>query len=79
MNDSAGQMAAQLLHLDPGLAILIAVAAPFAQPAALSSKVFTAIINLVAGVAVISLLSGTARSAVRPGRPAPSVTHGVPW
>ena len=31
-----------------------------------ASKVFTAVINLVAGVAVISLLTGVARSAVRP-------------
>ncbi len=53
------------------LADLIAVAAPFSQPAALSSKVFTAVINLVAGVAVISLLSGVARSAVRAGPPRP--------
>jgi uncharacterized protein YhhL (DUF1145 family) len=50
-----------------GLADLIAVAAPFAQPAALSSKVFTAVINLVAGVAVISLLTGVAASAIRTG------------
>jgi Family of unknown function (DUF6069) len=50
-----------------GLADIIAVAAPFAQPAALSSKVFTAVINLVAGVAVISLLTGVAASAIRAG------------
>jgi uncharacterized protein YhhL (DUF1145 family) len=60
------------------LADLIAVAAPFSQPAALSSKVFTAVINLVAGVAVISLLSGVARSAVRLGRTArPAVSPGL--
>ncbi len=60
------------------LADLIIVAAPFTQPASLSSKVFTAIINLVAGVAVISLLSGVARSAVRAGAVRPTVTAGMP-
>ena len=49
------------------LADVIAVAAPFAQPASLPSKVFTAVINLVARVAVISLLSGVGSSAMRPG------------
>jgi hypothetical protein len=39
---------------------------PFTQPAPLASKVFTAIINIIVGVAVISLLSGVGRSAVRP-------------
>ena len=53
------------------LADVIVVAAPFGQPAPLASKVFTAVINLVAGVAVISLLTGVARGAVRP-RPAAS-------
>jgi hypothetical protein len=50
------------------------VAAPFGQPAPLASKVFTAVINLVAGVAVISLLTGVARGPVRPrpAAPAPS-------
>jgi hypothetical protein len=43
-----------------------AAAAPFTQPAPLASKVFTAIINIVVGVAVISLLSGVGRSAIRP-------------
>jgi len=33
----------------------------------LPGKVFTAVINLVAGVAVISLLSGVGSSALRPG------------
>ena len=50
-------------------------AAPFTQPAPTASKVFTAVINLVTGVAVISLLSGVARSAIRNGRvagPAPA-------
>ena len=34
--------------------------------AALASKIFTAIINIVVGVAVISLLSGVGRVAIRP-------------
>ena len=48
-----------------GLATVVAVVAPFGQSAPLPSKVFTAIINLIAGVAIISLLSGVARSSVR--------------
>src|SRR3984957_18043281 len=48
------------------LADVIAAAAPFTQPAPLASKIFTAIINVVVGVAVISLLSGVGRSAARP-------------
>src|SRR6202167_2904533 len=47
------------------LADVAVAAAPFTQPAPLASKVFTAIINIVVGVTVISLLSGVARSAVR--------------
>ena len=57
------------------LADVIAAAAPFTQPAPLASKIFTAIINIVVGVAVISLLSGVGRSAIRivdlPGRDRP--------
>lgn len=52
------------------VAALVVVAAPVGQPAPLASKVFTAVVNLVAGVAVISLLTGVARGAVR-SRPAP--------
>ena len=52
------------------LADVIVAAAPFTQPAPTDSKMFTAVINLVAGVAVISLLSGVAQSAIRIGRPA---------
>ena len=48
------------------LADVLAVTVPFSQGAPLSSKVFTALINLIAGVAVISLLNGVARSALRP-------------
>jgi Na+/phosphate symporter len=46
------------------LSDVVAVAAPFGQTAPLSSKVFTAIINLILGVAIISLLCGVARSSV---------------
>ena len=54
------------------LAVLLAVIAPFSNAILgtaagsylLSSKVSTAIINLVAGVAIISLLTGTAHSAI---------------
>ncbi len=49
-----------------GLADVIVATAPFTQPAPLASKIFTAIINIVVGVAVISLLSGVGRSASRP-------------
>ena len=57
------------------LADVIAAAAPFTQPAPLACKVFTAIINIVVGVAVISLLSGVGRSAARPvGRAEPGRT-----
>ncbi|MDX6390213.1 MAG: hypothetical protein QOJ73_1276 [Streptosporangiaceae bacterium] len=59
------------------LADLIVVAAPFAQPATLQSKVFTAVINLVAGVAVITLLSGVARSAVRAPTAPPAMSPGM--
>ncbi|HMH89773.1 MAG TPA: DUF6069 family protein [Streptosporangiaceae bacterium] len=59
------------------LADLILVVAPFSQPATLPSKVFTAVINLVAGVAVISLLTGVARGAMQPGRPRPVMNPGV--
>lgn len=53
-----------------GLADVVAVAEPFTQAAPLSGKVFTALINLIIGIAIISLLSGTARAAVRPRRAA---------
>ena len=47
------------------LALVIAVASPFAQMASLSSQVATALINLIVGVAVISLLTGVGASASR--------------
>jgi hypothetical protein len=55
---------------------LVAVTAPFGQSAPLSGKVFTAIINLIVGVAVISLLCGVARSSIRPARPGPGEPAG---
>lgn len=51
-----------------GLGVVAGAAAPFTQPAPLASKVFTAVINIIVGVAVISLLTGVARSATRPAR-----------
>src|SRR5262249_4539570 len=67
------------------LADIIVAAAPFTQPASTDSKVFTAVINLVTGVAVISLLSrggakrGTQWAGRRAGaRPAAPVTPGLP-
>jgi hypothetical protein len=48
-----------------GLAVVLAVAAPFSEQAELQSKVATALINLAVGVAVISLLTGAARGAVQ--------------
>jgi hypothetical protein len=54
------------------LAVVILVAAPFSQPAPPpASKVFTAIINLVAGVAVIPLLSGWPALRYASARPSP--------
>ena len=41
-----------------GLAVVATAVAPFTQDAALSSKVFTATMNVIVGIAVISLLSG---------------------
>jgi hypothetical protein len=51
------------------LADIIVAAAPFTQPASIGTKVFTAVINILVGVAVISLLCAVARSAVRNGQP----------
>jgi len=48
-----------------GLAVVLAVAAPFSEQAELQSKAATAVINLAVGVAVISLLTGTGRGAVQ--------------
>ena len=48
-----------------GLATLIAVVYPFSTTAPMSQKVATAVINLVLGVAIGSLVSGTASRVIR--------------
>lgn len=54
------------------LATALVTVLPFAQDAPTSSKIATAIINLVVGAAITSLISGVAARAVRPARrPAP--------
>jgi hypothetical protein len=52
-----------------GLATLAAVVYPFSTSAALDQKAATAIVNLVLGIAIISLLSAVAARAIR--RPVP--------
>ena len=47
-----------------GLATVAAAIAPFATDAEMSSKVATGIINLIIGIAILSLVSAVARSAV---------------
>ena len=49
-----------------GLATVIAAILPFMTDAELSTQVATAAINLAIGLAIGSLLSGVARSAMRP-------------
>lgn len=49
------------------LAGVAAAAAPLAQSGPSGAKIFTALINIVVGVAIISLLPGVARSAIKPG------------
>ena len=54
------------------LATVLVTVLPFAQDAPTSSKIATAIINLVVGAAITSLIRGVAARAVRPAqRPAP--------
>ena len=48
-----------------GLATVIAVVFPFGTTAPLSQKVATAVINLVLGAAIGSLISGTAARVIR--------------
>ena len=48
-----------------GLATLAAVVYPFSTSAPLEQKVATAVVNLVLGVAIISLLTATASRAIR--------------
>src|SRR5262245_8962446 len=47
------------------LATAVAVLAPFALDAATSAKVATALINLILGIAIGSLVAGVARTAIR--------------
>lgn len=47
------------------LAAVAAAATPFTQSAPLASQVCTALINIVVGIAVISLLPGAARSSIK--------------
>jgi hypothetical protein len=49
-----------------GLATAAAMLAPFTTDATLASRICTACLNLVLGVAIGSLVAGTARSALRP-------------
>jgi hypothetical protein len=53
------------------LLTLVAVLAPFMTGAKLATQVATAAIALVIGMAIASLISGAARSAVRLGRQNP--------
>jgi Family of unknown function (DUF6069) len=53
------------------LLTLLAVLAPFMTDAKLATQVATAAIGLVIGIAIGSLVSGAARSAIRLGRPGP--------
>ena len=66
-----------------GLVTLIAVVYPFSSGAPLDQKVATAVVNLVLGVAIASLLTATAARAIRRSGPPPSgparpVDPGVP-
>ena len=69
-----------------GLVTLIAVVYPFSSGAPLDQKVATAVVNLVLGVAIASLLTATAARAIRrtsarpsgPTAPARPVDPGVP-
>jgi hypothetical protein len=55
-----------------GLVTLIAVVYPFSSGAPLDQKVATAVVNLVLGVAIASLLTATAARAIRRTGPRPS-------
>jgi Family of unknown function (DUF6069) len=76
-------------HWIIGLVTLIAVVYPFSSGAPLDQKVATAVVNLVLGVAIASLLTATAARAIRrngpppsnpagPARPVPPADQGVP-
>jgi hypothetical protein len=51
-----------------GLAVVLVTVLPFAQDAPASSQIATAIINLVVGAMITSLVRGVAARAVRPAR-----------
>jgi hypothetical protein len=52
-----------------GLATVGAMLAPFVTDASLASRLCTATLNLVLGAAIGSLVTGTARTAIRPAPP----------
>ncbi len=54
-----------------GLATLAAVVFPFSTPAPLDQKIATAVVNLVLGIAITSLLAAVATRAVRRPLPPP--------
>lgn len=54
-----------------GLATAVAVVSPFTRGAELDSQISTALINLVAGIAIISLLTGVGGSALARRVPRP--------
>ncbi len=58
------------------LATVAAAVAPFLRGAALESQLVSAAINLVVGVAILSLLNGVGRSAVRMPRERPHQPSG---
>ena len=60
----------RFFHWIIGLATLVAAVAPFGTDGTTESKIATALINVVVGIAVGALLSGSARSAQREPRPA---------
>jgi hypothetical protein len=59
-----------------GLVTLIAVVYPFSSGAPLDQKVATAVVNLVLGLAIGSLLTATSARAIRRNGPRPSVPAG---
>ena len=62
-----------------GLATVAAVVYPFSTGAPLEQKAATAVVNLVLGVAITSLLTGVASRAIRrPGPPSPPGQPGQP-
>lgn len=60
----------RFFHWIIGLATVVAAVAPFGTNGSTESKVATAVINLIVGIAVGALLSGVARAAQREPRPA---------